>query len=147
MMHRHHHPLDLLSSSFPSSSCLLHQLCNCHGRRPPPPHSYHPAGTEAAAAGLVKDEEGRDVALPLPPTLKSDPSAAAADSGDASAPAAAAPAAGDAGSGRGAAPASAAAASDSDCDVQLVEYQGMLVTGSAAQRRGEREREAGRAGV
>ncbi|KXZ53834.1 hypothetical protein GPECTOR_6g752 [Gonium pectorale] len=80
-------------------------------------------GAELLRQGLVKDERGRDMTVAPPPGAP-----AAADGADAAAAAAeAAPSASAPGGGVGGAP---------DDDSALVEYEGMLVSGAVAQRRG-----------
>lgn len=79
-------------------------------------------GTELLREGLIKDEEGRDKKL--------EPPAAAA------AAASAAGAAPDAASASPAMSAASVSGSQGSEDEELVEYEGMLVTGAVAQRRG-----------
>jgi F0F1-type ATP synthase alpha subunit len=112
-------------------------------------------GPERLREGLVKDAEGRDLPIVPPPSAASVSSAAAgagagADKGEKAAGGAAAGKKEDAAEqekekkeekdGDGAAEAAAAASSSADesasGDEGLVEYEGMLVSGAVAQRRG-----------
>lgn len=99
--------------------------------------------------GLVKDERGRDVPVVPPPGAGTGTAAGPAAAGTGTAPDAGAPGAGagpglsmasagsvDGLSGGAAAGAAAGGVVSEDDDSALVEYEGMLVSGAVAQRRG-----------
>ena len=84
--------------------------------------------------GLVKDDKGRDMPVVPPPSAAA--AAGAAADGTADAAAAAAAEAADAAAAAAAAAAAVPGLPGGDDDNALVEYEGMLVSGAVAQRRG-----------